>query len=55
MRAKNRQSIYLDGIENVENGTLYYTDELIEKAQKAFGVRLVKSVASTKSAAWRIG
>lgn len=45
MRAKNRQSIYLDGIENVENGTLYYTDELIEKAEKAFGVRLVKSVA----------
>ena len=44
MRKKNRESIYLDGIENVENGTLIYTDELIEKVRKAFGVDLVKQV-----------
>ena len=30
--------------ENVENGTLTYTDELIAKAEKAFGVKLVKNV-----------
>ncbi len=45
MRAKNRQSIYLDGIEDVKDGALYYTDELIEKANKAFGARLPKKVA----------
>ena len=45
MRDKNRESIYLDGIQNVENGVLYYTDELIEKVQKAFGVTLMKKVA----------
>lgn len=45
MRAKNRESIYLDGIQNVENGVLYYTDELIKKTQKAFGVTLMKKVA----------
>ena len=44
MRAKNAQSIYLDGIEKVENGTLYYTDELLAKVKNAFGVELVKSV-----------
>lgn len=44
MRKKNRQSIYLDGIEKVENGTLTYTDELLEKVNKAFGAKLVKDV-----------
>lgn len=44
MRKKNRESIYLDGIENVKNGVLYYTDELIRKAQNAFGVTLPKEV-----------
>ena len=44
MREKNRESIYLDGVENVENGILYYTDELIEKVRKAFGVTLPKEV-----------
>lgn len=44
MRLKNSQSLYLDGIEKVENGTLYYTDELLEKVKKVFGVDLVKSV-----------
>lgn len=45
MRRKNRESIYLDGIENVADGVLTYTDELLEKVRKVFGVDLVKSVA----------
>ena len=45
MREKNRESIYLDGIENVCDGILTYTDELIDKVHKAFGVDLVKNVA----------
>ena len=45
MRKVNAQSIYLDGIEKVENGVLTYTDELIAKAKKAFGVELPKNVA----------
>ena len=48
MREKNRESIYLDGVENVEEGNLYYTDELIEKAKKAFGVTLPKEVPFAK-------
>ena len=45
MRNKNRESIYLDGIENVADGILTYTDELITKVRKAFGIELVKNVA----------
>ena len=45
MRRANRESIYLDGVENVIDGKLVYTDELLEKAEKAFGVRLPKQVA----------
>lgn len=45
MRKKNRESIYLDGIENIADGVLTYTDELITKVKKAFGVELVKNVA----------
>ncbi len=45
MRGKNRQSIYLDGIEDVRNGTLYYTDELLAGVKKAFDVELMKSVS----------
>ena len=44
MKKVNSQSIYLDGIEKVENGTLTYTDELIAKAKKAFNVELPKNV-----------
>lgn len=44
MRQKNRESIYLDGIENIENGTLTYTDQLINRVEKAFNVKLVKNV-----------
>lgn len=45
MRKKNRESIYLDGIENVADGKLYYTDELIEKVRRVFGAELPKTVA----------
>ncbi len=48
MREKNRQSIYLDGVEKIENGTLYYTDELLDKVKRAFGVDLVKCVPFDK-------
>lgn len=44
MRRKNRESIYLDGIEDVWEGSLIYTDELLQKAQCAFGVMLPKKV-----------
>lgn len=44
MRNANRQSIYLDGIENVENGILTYTDELTEKVKKELGCNLTKKV-----------
>ena len=44
MRKKNRESIYLDGIENIHNGTLIYTDELIAKVKNVFGVDLCKNV-----------
>lgn len=44
MRAKNRESIYLDGIEDIREGILYYTDELLEKVEKVFGVKLMKQV-----------
>lgn len=49
MRAKNAQSIYLDGIEKVENGILYYTDELLQKVESAFGAELVKCVPLEKT------
>lgn len=45
MRRKNRESIYLDGIEAIESGSLFYTDELIEKCRDAFGITLMKQVA----------
>ncbi len=44
MLLKNKQSLYLDGIEKVENGTLYYTDELIAKVKNAFGTVIPKAV-----------
>lgn len=44
MRLKNKESIYLDGIEDIQNGTLIYTDELIQKTKKAFNVELPKYV-----------
>ncbi len=44
MRKVNSESIYHDGVESVKDGTLTYTDELIAKAKKAFGVELPKNV-----------
>ena len=48
MRKKNRDSIYLDGIENVQDGTLTYTDELIAKCKRVFNVVLPKQVPFEK-------
>lgn len=44
MEAANRKSIAFDGIENVSDGKLVYTDALIEKVKKSFGVELPKEV-----------
>lgn len=44
MERVNRQSIYLDGIENVEDGFLIYTDELIKKVKEKFKVNIPKKV-----------
>lgn len=40
----NKKSIYLDGIEKIENGSLYYTDELIKKVKNAFKVDIPKEI-----------
>lgn len=42
MREANKKSIYLDGIQCIENGFLYYTDELIKKVNDNFNVFLPK-------------
>ena len=44
MEMINRQSIYLDGVENVENGYLIYTDELINKVKMKFNVTIPKKI-----------
>lgn len=44
MRAANRKSIYCDGVENVADATLTYTDELVSKVKAAFGCDLPKAV-----------
>ncbi|MDE5870847.1 MAG: hypothetical protein K2H22_02725 [Muribaculaceae bacterium] len=49
MRKANRKSIYLDGIENVENGVLTYTDELIFKVLAEFDETIVKTIPLSKS------
>lgn len=45
MNKADRESMALDGVEDVMNGKLIYTDALIEKARKAFGAELPKTVA----------
>lgn len=45
MNKADRASMALDGVEDINDGTLIYTDYLIEKAKKAFGVELPKTVA----------
>ena len=44
MERVNRESLALDGIEDIRDGRLYYTDALIEKAVNAFGAKLPKFV-----------
>lgn len=44
MEKVNRRSIYLDGIENIEDGYLIYTDELINKVKNKFSLTIPKKV-----------
>ena len=44
MEQVNRNSIYCDGIENVVDGCLIYTDELLEKVHNRFNVDIPKKV-----------
>lgn len=44
MEEVNRNSIYCDGIENVVDGRLVYTDELVKKVKERFSVTIPKSV-----------
>lgn len=46
----NRNSIYCDGIENVTDGKLIYTNELLEKVKTRFGVILPKEVPLSDAA-----
>lgn len=49
MRQANRLSIYLDGIENVDDRGLTYTDELLAKVKNEFGVNLPKTFTLDQS------
>lgn len=49
MRQANRKSIYLDGIENVDDRGLTYTDELLAKVKNEFGVDLPKTFTLDRS------
>ncbi len=44
MKEKNRLSIAFDGIKDIKNGNLEFTDELIEKVHKSFNVSIPKIV-----------
>ena len=57
MNKADRASMALDGVEDVIDGKLIYTDSLIEKAKKAFGKTLPKEVKFEdidKTAKWII-
>ena len=41
----NMESIYMDGIENVSDGYLVYTNEVLAKVHNRFHVELPKRVA----------
>lgn len=45
MYKADRASMALDGVEDIVDGKLIYTDALIEKVKKAFGAELPKTVA----------
>lgn len=49
MRRANRESIYLDGIEDVDENGLTYTDELLDKVRNEFNVNLPKSFTLIES------
>ena len=49
MEQVNRNSIYCDGIENVEDGCLIYSDELIKKVKERFDVDIPKRVALSEA------
>ncbi len=49
MKRVNRESIYCDGIENVDGGDLIYTDELIAKVKERFNVELPKCVSLSEA------
>ena len=49
MEQVNRNSIYCDGIEDVAEGCLVYTDELIQKVNSRFGVGIPKRVPLTEA------
>lgn len=49
MKQVNRNSIYRDGIENVSQGNLVYTDELIKKVKDRFNVDIPKIVSLTEA------
>lgn len=44
MRNANRESIYLDGIEQISDGVLVYTEELAAKVKEQFNVSIPKRV-----------
>lgn len=44
MNKADRQSLALDGVEDIVDGTLYYTDDLISKVKNVFGADLPKEV-----------
>lgn len=44
MLEHNRKSMYKDGIEKIEDGCLFYTDELISKVYDKFNVELPKKI-----------
>ena len=45
MVSTNMESLYKDGIENIKEGCLVYTDELLSKVHGRFNVELLKRVA----------
>ena len=44
MRTANRKSIFCDDIENVTDGSLIYTNELVAKVKNVFNMDLPKTV-----------
>ena len=44
MEDANKLSLALDGVDSIDDGSLYYTDDLIEKVSNVFNVKLPKEV-----------